>query len=140
MSTPIQIVIDCAEPHRLVRFWAEALGYEIEDSSELVAQVLAAGGATEADTVVVDGKRVWPDVACRDASGAGRPRLLFQGVPEPKAVKNRVHLDLQVGDERRDAEVERLLGLGARRIGEGRQGPFAWVVLADPEGNELCVT
>ena len=62
-----------------------------------------------------------------------------QEVPEAKQVKNRVHLDLQVGEDRRDAEVERLVGLGATRIGAGSQGPHHWIVLADPEGNELCV-
>ena len=139
MSTPFQIAVDCAEPHRLVRFWAEALGYEVEDNSEQVAQMIAAGYATEADTLVVDGRRVWPDVACRDTSGDGRPRLLFQRVPEPKATKNRIHLDLHVGADRREAEVERLVALGAVRTGEGRQGPHEWVVMADPEGHEFCV-
>ena len=140
MSTPFQIAVDCADPHLLARFWADALGYEVEDHTGIVSQVLAAGLATEADTAVVDGRRVWRDAAaCRDASGDGRPRLLFQRVPEPKAGKNRLHLDLHVGPERRHAEVERLEARGARRIGEGTQGPNSWVVMADPEGHEFCV-
>jgi hypothetical protein len=60
-------------------------------------------------------------------------------VPEEKAVKNRVHLDLHIGDERREAEVERLIGLGASRLWDGQQGPNRWVTMADPEGNEFCV-
>ena len=140
MSTPFQISVDCAEPHRLAAFWAAALGYEVEDDRESVQKMIAAGFATEADTIVLpDGRRVWPDVACSDRSGDGRPRLLFQTVPEPKTVKNRLHLDLHVGPERRDAMVERLVGLGASRIGSGQQGPHSWIVLADPEGHEFCV-
>ncbi len=55
-------------------------------------------------------------------------------------MKNRVHLDLHVGDERREAEVERLIALGASRLWDGQQGPNRWVTMADPEGNEFCVT
>jgi hypothetical protein len=139
VTTGLQISVDCTDPHLLARFWAAALGYEVEDHADLVERMLQAGHATSDDTVVVDGRLAWREAAaCADPSG-GRPRLLFQTVPEPKVVKNRVHLDLHVGPDQRDAEVERLVGLGARRIGEGRQGPQSWVVLADPEGNELCV-
>jgi len=54
-------------------------------------------------------------------------------------VKNRVHLDVRAGDDR-DALVERLTARGATRLHEGRQGPYAWVTLTDPEGNELCIS
>jgi hypothetical protein len=64
------------------------------------------------------------------------PGLLFIPVPESKTIKNRLHLDFRPDD--RDAEVERLLGLGATRADVG-QGEESWVVLADPEGNEFCV-
>ena len=64
------------------------------------------------------------------------PDLLFLKVPDRKEVKNRLHLDLRPED--RDAEVARLEGLGARRVSVG-QGPRAWVVMADPDGNEFCV-
>jgi hypothetical protein len=64
------------------------------------------------------------------------PGLLFVPVPEPKTIKNRLHLDFRPDD--RDAEVERLLALGATRADVG-QGDQPWVVLADPEGNEFCV-
>ena len=66
--------------------------------------------------------------------------MLFQTVPEPKTVKNRLHLDVRVGAGRREAEVARLLALGATELWRGSQGPFEWVTLADPEGNEFCVT
>jgi hypothetical protein len=140
VSAPFQIAIDCVDPHRLAEFWAAALGYEVEDHSRQIEQLLDAGHATEADTIIIDGRRAWAEAAaCRDTSGDDRPRLLFQVVPEPKTVKNRVHLDIHVGADRRDAEVERLLAIGARRIGEGSQGPHSWIVLADPDGNEFCV-
>jgi hypothetical protein len=135
----VQVAVDCRDPHALVRFWAEVLGLEIEDHSDQIAQLLAAGIATEADTIVLDGRRAWATAAaCRHPDGA-LPRLLFQQVPEPKTVKNRWHLDVHVG-EGRDAEVERLCALGATRLWDGQQGPHSWVTLADPEGNEFCVS
>ena len=139
-TTPLrlQIAVDCADPHPLARFWAEATGMRYEDHSEQVEAMVAAGYATYDDTVVIDGRRAWPDAACSDPTGA-LPRMVFQKVPEPKTAKVRWHLDLHVGAERRDAEVERLIGLGATRLWDGRQGPHTWVTLADPEGNEFCV-
>lgn len=65
------------------------------------------------------------------------PDLLFLKVPERKEVKNRLHLDLRPED--RDAEVARLEGLGARRVSVGQGPEVAWVVMADPDGNEFCV-
>ncbi|OKJ25825.1 MULTISPECIES: VOC family protein [unclassified Streptomyces] len=71
---------------------------------------------------------------------APAPTLLLQQVPEPKQVKNRMHLDLDFGTEDLDAEVERLQQLGAQRITrEQSEHGFHWVVVADPEGNEFCV-
>jgi predicted enzyme related to lactoylglutathione lyase len=66
--------------------------------------------------------------------------MLFQLVPEPKTVKNRVHLDVRVGAENIEAEVARLTGRGATVLHHGQQGPHSWVTIADPEGNELCLT
>jgi hypothetical protein len=68
----------------------------------------------------------------------GVPTLVFVAVPEGKTVKNRLHLDVRPIDGSHDAEVERLIGLGARRADVG-QGRVPWVVVADPEGNEFCV-
>lgn len=68
------------------------------------------------------------------------PRVLFQRVPEAKTVKDRVHLDVRVGPEHVEAEAARLVAAGATELHRAGQGPHGWVVLADPEGNELCVS
>jgi predicted enzyme related to lactoylglutathione lyase len=137
MPVEFQIAIDADDPHAQAAFWAAAMDLEVEDHHDLVVQMVEQGYATEDDYEEVDGRYRWPDAACR--SEDGRTRLLFQRVPEAKTVKNRVHLDLHVGAENRDAEVARLLDLGATRLWEGDQGPHHWVTLADPEGNEFCV-
>jgi hypothetical protein len=139
MSTPFQVAIDAADPHALNRFWSAAMGYEMEDHHDLVKQLLDGGQVTPDETIELDGRLAFKSAAAsRDPDGSA-PRLLFQTVPEPKTVKNRVHLDLHVGDERREAEVERLIALGASRLWDGQQGPNRWVTMADPEGNEFCV-
>ena len=139
MSLRAQVAVDCADAHALCEFWAAVMGYEVEHHEEMIERMLAAGYATDDDVTTFQGRRVWRGAAaCSDPEGRG-PRLLFQDVPEPKTVKNRVHLDLHVGEDRRAAEVERLLGLGANHLWDGTQGPMSWVTLADPEGNEFCV-
>ena len=132
-----QVTFDATDPYAQAAFWAAAMDLEVEDHHDLVLQMVEAGYATEDDYDEVDGRYRWPDAACR--SEDGRTRLLFQRVPEVKTVKNRVHLDLHVGADRRDGEVARLIELGATRLWEGDQGPLHWVTLADPEGNEFCV-
>jgi hypothetical protein len=148
MAVHYKVVFDTADPHRQARFWAEALGYVVEDHGALIRQLLAAGAARDDDVVEVDGRVAWrnaaavrdPDDPVDEATGVGLGgRVLFQVVPEPKTAKNRVHLDLHVGTGRAAAEVERLTGLGATVLWEGRQGPATWTTLADPEGNEFCV-
>ncbi len=106
-----QVVIDAADPGALGRWWADALGWVVVDEDD-------------------DG-----EVEIRSAPDA-LPGLLFEPVPEGKDRKNRLHLDFRPED--RDAEVARLLALGATRADVG-QGQQTWVVLADPEGNEFCV-
>ncbi len=69
----------------------------------------------------------------------GTTRLLFIEVPDDKVLKNRLHLDLRPTDRTRDAEVERLLAAGATQVADLRTPEGGWVVLADPEGNELCI-
>jgi catechol 2,3-dioxygenase-like lactoylglutathione lyase family enzyme len=77
---------------------------------------------------------------CMISSADGAQRLLFIEVPEAKAVKNRLHLDLKPARGTRDEELERLLGLGARAVDDRRRPDGSgWVVLADPEGNEFCI-
>jgi hypothetical protein len=148
MAVPYKIVIDCADPHRLAAFWATALEYEVEDHSDLIRRLLDTGMIKDSDTLLIDGRLSWsgaaavrdPDAPVDPDTGTGLGgRVLFQVVPEPKTVKNRVHLDLHVGPERRPAVVERLTGLGALVLWEGQQGPSTWITLADPEGNEFCV-
>ena len=140
MTTPtFQIAIDCSKPHSLVRFWAEITGYRIEDHHDMIEQMLDAGYATRDDAIEIDGRLHWAEAsACDDPAGVG-PRLLFQKVPEPKTVKDRVHLDLQFGDSR-EAAIERATALGATKLWDGRQGPHTWVTFADPEGNEFCIS
>ncbi len=77
---------------------------------------------------------------CMIVDAATGHALLFIEVPEAKSVKNRAHLDLRPTDRRRDAEIERVLGLGATQIADLRNPDgTGWMVLADPEGNEFCI-
>ncbi len=110
------VCVNSTDPQRLAAFWAAALGWRITyDEPDQVALEPPPGSPEDG---------VSPD-------------LLFLKVPEEKAGINRLHLDLRPDD--RDAEVERLLALGAAHIDVG-QGPDAsWVVLADPDGNEFCI-
>jgi len=111
----IQINVDCHDLDAMVAFYTAALGYE----------PFGTGGDRYRSIV--------------PKAGAG-PKLVFQKVPEEKVAKNRVHLDLIVGDAI-DAEVERFVSLGARRLADAAFDEYGsrWIVLADPEGNELCL-
>jgi len=131
-----QLTIDAREPHPLADFWAGALRAEVEDNEELIATVLAKGWARESDTLMHRGKRYWNTLVA--VRGAG-PRILLQRVPEAKTVKNRLHLDLNVGEENIRAEVDRLVALGATEGREFREASGHWIVMSDPEGNEFCV-
>jgi Glyoxalase-like domain len=107
------LVIDAADPQRLGRFWEAVLGAErLTDESDAFETRLTIEGGPVLD-------------------------LCFQRVPEPATEPPRLHVDLS-GGARQAAEVERLLGLGARHLDIG-QGDVPWVVLADPEGNPCCV-
>jgi len=141
MAFDFQVVIDSSAPHELADWWAEALGWQIEAQDEaFIGRMVETGAASEEDTTQHRGALVWKVGAALHSPDPGRPRVLFQLVPEPKTVKNRVHLDIRVGAERREAEVARLVGLGATELWRGAQGPFEWATLADPQGNEFCVT
>ena len=108
----LTVTIDAADPEALAPFWAAALGYVVAGSE----------GAY---------------VALVPASGPG-PNVLLQRVAEPKAGKNRVHLDLKVPDIEESASV--LEQLGARRLSQAMSElGSTWIVMADPEGNEFCV-
>lgn len=143
MAYDFQVVIDCADPHVLADWWADAIGWVVEPSDEaFIRRMISEGYATEADTRTHRGVLVWQEgAAIRHPDGpAGRDRILFQLVPEPKSVKNRVHLDVRVGEANVEAEVERLVSRGATFLHRASQGPHTWVTIADPEGNEICLT
>lgn len=105
-----QIIVASADPVALGRWWAEALGWVVVDESEEIIEI-----------------RPEPD---------RMPGLLFVPVPEGKTSKNRLHPDFRPDDQ--EAEVARLLSLGARRVDTVQDGQH-WVTLLDPEGNEFCV-
>ena len=111
----LHVVIDAADVDALCEFWVAALGYERFGSFEQYRSAVP-------------------------PAGAPGPKLVFQQVPEPRAaVKNRLHLDVVVGDEM-EPEAVRLVGLGARRRSDVvEEAGTAWIVMADPEGNEFCL-
>ena len=117
-----ELVIDCADPSGLARFWCSVLGYQVQDEDD---EIVAIGSP-----LVPEGKK---------HPGPVPPTLTFAHVPEGKTVKNMLHLDVNPTDREQDEEVHRLLGLGARHADVGQTGDESWVTLADPEGNEFCV-
>jgi len=138
-----QVTVDSSDPHTLADWWAETLGWEVEPSDEaFIRRMISEGYASEDDTTVHNGVLVWKaGAAIRHPEGLRRaPRVLFQLVPERKSVKNRVHLDIRIGTDDVEATVDRLVQRGARFLHRGQQGPHTWVTLADPEGNEFCVS
>jgi hypothetical protein len=129
----IQVTFDCADPTRLGVFWAAALGYPPPDVEAWRRREQSKGWPTNQTFTIADPERV-------------RPRLFFQRVPEPKTTKNRVHLDVaapSLGTSDRpaeiDAQVARLVELGATRLWPVTDDSGYFVVMADPEGNEFCV-
>lgn len=137
----IQVTFDCAQPEKVARFWCEVLGYVVPPPP--------AGFATwqEFDRALPP-ERQGSAFACVDPAGVG-PRLFFQRVPEDKAGKNRLHLDVRVGtglvaDERLaalEAECARLIPLGAVRVRLLRADGHneSCLVMQDLEGNEFCL-
>jgi Glyoxalase-like domain len=110
----VELVLDCADPKELAAFWRDALDYRGYYLDERLAVLVPKEGIA--------------------------PPLLLQGVPEPKAGKNRMHIDIVVDDI--EAEIRRLRELGAHRSEEGVQslGGTRWVRMTDPEQNEFCVS
>jgi hypothetical protein len=140
MALTVQLTFDAVDPHALVRWWADLLGYDVEDTHDGVTELLTAGHITEADIVEIDGRRAFADgAAAHDPDGKG-PRIFVQRVPEPKTAKNRLHLDVRVGQDVLDAEVERIGGLGATFVEWNSHPGHRWAVMRDPEGNEFCLT
>ena len=143
MATSIQVVFDCTDPTRLAKFWATALNYQEQEPPS---------GYSTWETFL-KAQRVpqeeWNDAsAIVDPKKLG-PRIYFQRMATPKARKNRVHLDLNVSGggntpprermKRVDAEVDRLLRVGATKQKAWEERGQYWVVMLDPEGNEFCV-
>ena len=109
------VTVDCADPAALSGFWTAALDTTVLQNYDDAFIMLA-------------------------PPREGGPVLAFQLVPEPRSGKNRLHLDLAAPMGGRQAEVERLVGLGASVLGErGDPAVYAWTTLTDPEGNEFCV-
>ena len=122
------IVFDCAHPAPLARFWAEVLGYRVRPySEEDLAWLQEQGFAGPEDD---------PSVAI-DPPTDELPTIWFNRVPEPKRVKNRVHIDVNLSEVE---ETDRILGLGATIVRPyGAVEGEDWAILADREGNEFCV-
>ncbi|GAA0698232.1 VOC family protein [Kitasatospora atroaurantiaca] len=148
MALNWKLVIDSGDPHRQAAFWAEALGYVVEDNSVLIERLLGVGAVTPDDLVEVGGRPAFrelvavrhPDDEVDPATGTGLGRrILFQAVPEGKQVKNRLHIDVHAGPERRAAEVARLQSLGATVLREVKAQGAEFTNMADPEGNEFDV-
>lgn len=112
------MVIDCAEPQRLADFWCEVLGY-VELGWE---------GGTHLE--------IGPPGS---GFGGPQPTIVFGRSVEPKRGKLPLHIDVSPTDRDQDAELERLLAAGARRVDIGQGADVSWHVLADPEGNEFCL-
>jgi len=116
-SSIVNVTFDCSDAESVARFWSEVTRWPLSKED-------------------MPGNPFW---LVSDGGGAA-PSLVFVEVPEPKRVKNRVHLDLLPQDGPQDQEVARIEALGARIVDDRREvTPGGWVVMADLEGNEFCV-
>jgi catechol 2,3-dioxygenase-like lactoylglutathione lyase family enzyme len=111
-----ELVVDSRDPEALAAFWAAVLDYRVLSRED---------GAVE----------IGPEAGF----GGSAPTLVFGPVPDPTPGKARLHIDLNATDRDQDAELERLLALGATRADVGQTGAEGWHVLADPEGNPFCL-
>ena len=109
------IAVDAVDPELVAAFWCAALDWQVLEREDGLVSIGPAGGSD------------------------GCPGIDVVPVPEAKTLKNRLHLDLRAHGVSRDAELARLLALGARRVDVGQEPDVSWVVLADPEGNEFCL-
>ncbi len=111
-----ELVLDCRDPEALARFWCEVLDYAVLDRED---------GDVE--------------IGPREGFGGPQPTLVLSRTDQPKAGKLPLHLDVNATDRDQDAELERLLAVGAVFADVGQSGEESWHVLADPEGNEFCL-
>jgi len=115
-SALLNVTFDCADAGAIARFWAAVTGWALHDEG------------------------TWDE---HEEYSVGPPaeggiRLYFVGVPEPKVIKNRLHLDVVPRDVSQQEEIARLVRLGAS-VADDQPADVGWVILADPEGNEFCV-
>ncbi|MFI6128180.1 VOC family protein [Micromonospora sp. NPDC051141] len=112
-----ELVLDCRDPEALARFWCEVLDFVVLDR--------------EGDGSI--------EIGPRDGFGGPQPTIILSPTAEPERAKPRLHIDVNATDRDQDAELDRLLRLGARPVDVGQTGEESWHVLADPEGNEFCL-
>ncbi|MCE0536331.1 VOC family protein [Kineosporia rhizophila] len=112
-----ELVLGCRDPELLARFWCEVLDFVILDREH-------------------DGTL---EIGPREGFGGAQPTIILSARAEPEPGKSRLHIDINATDRDQDAELERLLALGARRADIGQGDEDNWHVLADPEGNEFCL-
>lgn len=127
-----EIVIDCRDPKRLAEFWCAVLRYHVLEEREDLIEIGPSDIPNDPPEAFLE------EWKARTRAAPSAPTIVFVVVPEGKAVKNRVHIDLSPIDSTHEEEVERILALGAARADIG-QGDVSWTVLYDPEGNEFCV-
>ena len=146
MTLNIQIAVDCRNPHELADWWAETLEWAVEPQDEaFIRSMIAQGFATEAETKLHKGKLVWgAGAAIRPPdeleSASPERRILFQTVPEEKTIKNRIHWDVRLAGTDKDEARAALEARGATFLWTASQGPHSWHTMADPEGNEFCIS
>lgn len=145
MAYSFQVVIDSRDPHAQADWWAETLGWSVEPSDEdFIRRMVAEGYASEDETTTHNGVLVWASAQAicptEQVGDRGRQRFLFQTVPEGKSVKNRVHWDVRVGGDDKDEVRARLEARGATFLWKASEGPHWWYTMADPEGNEFCIS
>lgn len=112
-----ELVLDSRDPEALARFWCEVLDFVVLDRED--------DGSVE--------------IGARDGFGGAQPTIIFSKTDEPKRSKSRLHIDVNATDRDQEAELERLLALGALPADVGQTGEESWHVLSDPEGNEFCL-
>ncbi|MCS5732030.1 VOC family protein [Herbiconiux moechotypicola] len=112
-----ELVLEARDPEALAAFWCEVLDFVVLDRED--------DGSVE--------------IGARDGFGGAQPTIILSKNDEPRVAKSRLHIDVNATDREQDAELERLLALGARPADIGQTGEESWHVLSDPEGNEFCL-
>jgi predicted enzyme related to lactoylglutathione lyase len=118
------LTLDCADAVTVGRFWSAALGRPLDEGADSGFASIGFGARRS--------REGWAQVGPAD-----EPSWVFAQVPEPKAGKNRLHLDVAATDV--EAEIARLVGLGATRVADREEYGYAWTLMADPEGNEFDI-